>query len=100
MDADFALSFMHETPKVAVTISGHQYNVDASIGSDEKFVLNTQKKEVYKQKGQEKASLFGASSDDFYIFEPIKNGNHKVVWIGDFPVTVTVFEHRRTPKWI
>lgn len=100
MDADFVLTFMHETSEVSVSISGHQYYVDSEIGADEKFVLNTQKKEVYKQKGQDKTSLFGASSDDAYIYEPIKRGIHTVVWDGDFPIVVTVLEHRRTPIWI
>ena len=100
MDADFVLTFVHEVSEVAVSISGHQYYVNSEIGKDEKFVLNTQKKEVYKQKEQDKTSLFGASSDDAYIYEPIKKGIHIVAWDGDFPIVVTVLEHRRTPIWI
>lgn len=100
LGADFIMKISHPTPNVSVTIGKHQYFVDSAINENETFVLNTFDKKVYKQSKDGIASLFGASSDDSYIFESIPNGTHKVVWDGDFPLNITLLEHRRTPKWI
>ena len=100
MEADFILRLSAASALVSVSIDSNLYEVEAAINEGETFVLNTQDREVYKETIQGKVNLFGAASDDSYIFNTISKGVHRVAWTGDFTLYLTVLEHRRTPPWI
>lgn len=99
MDADFILKINANVQSINITIGSNVYNIDAPISTGETVVLNTAKKEVYKESSDGKTSLFGATDDTSYIFTPISRGTHKVMWDGNYPIYATVLEHRRTPIW-
>lgn len=100
LEADFILKFSAPSASVSVSIDSNLYEVEASVNEGETFVINTQDKEVYKETMQGKVNLFGAASDDSYIFNTISKGIHRVAWAGNFTLYLTVLEHRRTPPWI
>lgn len=99
LDADFILRFSADVQSVSISIGDRLYSVDAALKAEETFTLDTAEKEVYRLSNGGKASLFGLSSDASYIFEPIPQGTHTVQWSGDFPLYITLLEHRRTPPW-
>lgn len=99
-DADFELQIEAEIESVNIVIGKNQYIVNAPINAGELFVLNTAEKEVYKTKNGVKTNLLGATDDNYYIFEPLKQGNSTVSWSGQYVIVVTLFEHRRSPVWI
>lgn len=100
LDADFVLKIDKPASDINISIDANFYIVDAAINEGETFVLDTAEKEVYKLTAFGKTSLLGAADDTSYIFNPISNGQHKVVWSGDFSLFLTLLEHRRTPIWI
>lgn len=100
LDADFILKINKPVSEVNVTIGKNSYFIDAPIYDGETFILNTAEKEVYKETPQGITSMLGAADDTGYIFNTISNGDHSVVWAGNFPLYLTLLEHRRTPKWI
>lgn len=100
LDADFVLKIDKPTADISISIDANSYIVDAEINEGETFVLDTAEKEVYKLTQYGKTSLLGAADDTSYIFNPISNGQHKVIWSGDFSLFLTLLEHRRTPIWI
>lgn len=100
LDADFIIRIDKPISSVNITIGGNSYFVDAPINEGDVFVLNTEEKRVYKDTPQGSASLLGAADDTSYIFNPIPSGENKIAWGGNFPLFLTLLEHRRTPIWI
>jgi hypothetical protein len=100
LDADFVLKIDKPTSDISISIDANSYIVDAPINEGETFVLDTAEKEVYKMTSLGKTSLLGAADDASFIFNPISQGQHKVIWSGDFSLFLTLLEHRRTPIWI
>lgn len=100
LEADFVLKFNQPETKVSISIGSNSYIVDASINEGETFVLNTSEKEVYKESPIGKTSLLGAADDTSYIFNTIPQGTHQLAWSGNYPISFTILEHRRTPPWL
>lgn len=100
LNADFILKIDKPVSEVSVIIGDNSYIVDTSINDGDVFVLNTEEKKVYKNTSQGTVSVLGVADDTSYIFNTIPNGEYKVSWFGDFPLYITLLEHRRTPTWI
>lgn len=100
LDADFVLKFSASVSSFDISIGTNSYIVDAAVNEDETFTLDTDEKEVYKESYRGKTNLFGAADDTSYIFNTLSHGTHIVTWAGEYPIALTVLEHRRTPPWI
>lgn len=83
----------------------HDYEVDISdytVVAGYKFKLDTQAKTVEILSSNGSFSVFGGTSDDYYIFEQLKTGTSIIATaqqMGDVSMSVDVIEHRRQPKW-
>lgn len=100
LPADFRLKLDGVGSVVDVFIGEHRYNISNAIGSGESLFLDTEKEAVYKSTPLGNVDLFSVTSDTEYIFQKIKPGLNKVVWVSDTPLYITLIEHRRIPPWI
>ena len=100
LPADFILRFKAVTSSVDITIGNNQYIVNELINSGETFVINTEEKRVYKESEANITNLYDKSSDVYDIFEKIPSGEQVASWVGDFPISLLLLEHRSVPLWI
>lgn len=100
LPADFVLRFKAPIGSVEINIGNNIYIVDESINTGETFVINTEEKRVYKEGESGITDLFNKSSDEYDIFAKIPSGEQVASWVGNFPLSLLLLEHRSVPLWI
>lgn len=85
----------------SVTIGGHIYSVDITIGYNEYIQIDSIEKtiELHKQDGTI-VNCFKYRNKDSYVFEKIQPGTLSVATSTAFTFDVTLLEERSVPKWI
>lgn len=99
-DNAFIMKIYGEITNPIVTIGGHSYAVNGTVGAGENLLINSLTKTITLTKATgEKENWFDMRDRSSYIFEPIPPGQHLVVKNGTFGVDLTVIEKRSEPKW-
>lgn len=85
----------------SISIGGHTYKVNCSVGENEHLTIDSAEKKIYITSSTgEVVNKFNSRGREDYIFEKIKPGTHNVVWDGSFGFDVILLEERSEPKWI
>lgn len=96
----FRLRIYGEVTNPVVTIGGHVYAINGSIGAGENLLIDSlSKKIILTTATGKKVNWFDKRSRDSYIFEPIPAGQNSVIWNGYFGFDLTVIEKRSEPRW-
>lgn len=97
----FRLCIYGEATNPTITIGGHVYAINGSIGAGESLLIDSLSKKIIltTAKGG-KINWFDKRSRDSYVFEPIPAGQNTVYYNGSFGFDLTVIEKRSEPKWI
>ena len=87
----------------SVTIGSHVYNVNVSVPSGGKLVIDSMEKTIILYDANDSATNAFAYQNhdaDKYIFEPIPTGDQISVRYQNIPrVILTIFEERNSAKW-
>lgn len=83
-----------------VTIGGHVYQVNCTVGENEYLTIDSTTKRIYvtANDGTE-VNHFNDRNKDSYIFECIPSGTSAVAWNGTFGFDIILLEERSEPKW-
>lgn len=85
----------------AVTIGGHVYSINGTIGAGETLLIDSLTKTITLTKSDgSKVNWFDYRSRESYIFEEIPSGQHTVIWNESFGFDLTIIEKRSEPRWI
>ena len=96
----FRLLIYGETTNPTITINGHAYAINGTIGKGETLLIDSLKKTITLTSARgNKINWFDNRGRDGYIFEPIPAGQNTVTWAGAFGFDLTVIEKRSEPKW-
>lgn len=98
--SDFRLLIYGAATDPAITIGGHTYKVNGSVGQGETLLIDSTNKTITLTNAYgSKTNWFGKRDRTEYIFEPIPTGKNIVSWPGDFGFDLIVIEKRSEPKW-
>jgi len=98
--SNFRMNIYGIASNPTVTISGHDYTVNTTIGSNEYLTIDSiEKTIILTRKNGEKVNCFNLRDKDSYIFEKIPSGTCTVAMNGDFRIDITLLEERGVPKW-
>jgi hypothetical protein len=96
----FRLLIYGEATNPAVTINGHTYTVNGTIGKGETLLIDSLNKTITLTTASgKKINWFDKRGREKYIFEPIPAGQNTVTWAGAFGFDLTVIEKRSEPRW-
>lgn len=85
----------------SLSIAGHTYQVDCTIGESEYLTVDSTTKKIFVTKNDGTVvNCFNNRNKDSYIFTKIPSGTNAVTWNGDFGFDVILMEERSEPKWI
>lgn len=85
----------------AISIAGHTYKVNCTVGVNEHLTIDSTTKKIYiTGNAGEVTNVFHLRDRESYIFEKIPVGSHTVAWNGAFGFDVVLMEERSEPKWI
>lgn len=99
-DNAFRLLIYGATTDPTITINGHAYTVNGSVGNGETLLIDSLNKTVTLTTALgNKINWFDKRSRESYIFEPISAGQNTVSWSGTFGFDLTVIEKRSEPRW-
>lgn len=85
----------------AITIAGHTYQVDCTVGESEYLTIDSTTKKIFITKNDgATVNCFNNRNKNSYIFEKIPAGKNAVTWTGDYGFDVILMEERSEPKWI
>lgn len=99
--SNFRMVIYGECESPSVTIDGHVYSVDVSIGANEYLTIDSiEKTVVLTHTNGTKENCFNLRNRDSYVFEKIPSGLLNVSNNGDFKFDVILLEERGEPKWI
>ncbi len=84
-----------------VTIGGHVYSVNGTVGEGETLLIDSLTKKItLTTAAGHKINYFDMRGRESYIFQPIPAGQNTVSWLGTFGFDLTVIEKRSEPRWI
>lgn len=84
----------------SITIGGHVYSVNGTIGAGETLLINSLTKTITLTKADgSKVNWFDKRNRDSYIFQEIPAGQNSVLWNNSFGFDLTVIEKRSEPRW-
>lgn len=84
----------------SVSIAGHIYQVNCTVGSNEFLTIDSSTKKIFLTAND--GTVTNKFNDRYrasYIFEKIPTGSNVVAWNGDFAFDVILLEERSEPKW-
>lgn len=97
----FRLTIYGSTLNPSITIGGHVYALNGSIGAGESVLIDSLTKTITLTKADgEKVNWFDNRDRESYIFQEIPPGQHTIIWDESFGFDLTVIEKRSEPKWI
>lgn len=84
----------------AITIAGHTYQVNCTVGESEYLTIDSTTKKVYLTANDGTIiNQFNNRDKTSYIFEKIPVGTSAVTWVGDYGFDIILMEERSEPKW-
>jgi hypothetical protein len=96
----FRLRIFGVAENPSITIGGHIYSVNGSIGAGESLLIDSLRKTITLTKADgTKVNWLDKRNRDSYIFEEIPSGNNTVTWNETFGFDLTVIEKRSEPRW-
>jgi hypothetical protein len=88
-----------ENPRI--TVSGHKYEVAASIGENEYLTIDSTNKSIILTHGDgSQENMFNKRNKESYIFEKMPPGISNVSASGSFKFDIVLLEERGEPRWI
>lgn len=101
LESAFKLVIYGATNTPSVLIGNQRYQVNQPLLIGERIEIDSLKRTImfFDAVGGSK-SVFGKRSKAWYIFEPIPEGVHSVVWEGADQIDVHIYEERSEPEWI
>lgn len=82
------------------SIGSHVYQVNGTLLSGERFVINQANKTVVKVTNSgETINAFNLRNKLVSVFEPIPTGENVLAYSGEFAISVNLFYERGEPKW-
>ena len=97
--SDFRLIIYGACVDPTISIAGHTYKVNCSVGANEYLTIDSSTKKIYITGNTgEVTNVFNLRSRESYIFEKIPSGSHTVAWNGEFGFDVILLEERSEPK--
>lgn len=97
---DFKLRVFGYVRNPTVTIAGHNYIINGTIGLGESLLIDSVNKTIVLTTATgAQINWFDKRNRASYIFEPIPAGQNTVAWNGSFGFDLTVIERRSEPKW-
>lgn len=98
----FKLRIFGPAVNPSVSIGGHIYSINGSLGVGESLLIecSPKKKITLTKSDGSKANWFDKRSRESYVFQEIPPGQHTVVWNELFGFDLTIIEKRSEPKWI
>ena len=86
--------------KPTIYVSGHLYQVDCDVASDEYLTIDSASKKIYITANDgTTTNVFNLRNKDYYIFEKIPPGINSVMIEGEYGVDIVLMEERSEPKW-
>lgn len=85
-----------------VTIGGHVYNVNVSVPTGSRLVIDSYARTIVVQDSHNVATNVFASQNhdsDKYIFEPVKSGEFTVIYENIPKMVLILYEERNAAKW-
>ena len=99
-DNAFRLRIYGSAVNPTITVGGHVYTVNGTIGEGESLLIDsTTKTIILTTASGQNINWFDKRGRDYYIFQPIPPGQHTVSWTGTFGFDLTVIEERSEPRW-
>lgn len=99
-DNAFKLLVYGAATNPAITIGGHTYAVNGTVGSGEMLLIDSLTKTITLITADGKrVNWFDRRARDAYIFKPIPPGQHDVTWLGSYGFDLTIIEERSEPRW-
>ena len=101
ISTNFKLIIYGACTNPTITIAGHTYQVNCTVGANEYLTIDSIEKRIYltSNTGAE-TNKFNDRNKESYIFEKIPAGVCTVGWNGDFGFDIILLEERSEPKWI
>ena len=82
------------------SIGSHIYQVNGTLLSGERFVINQLNKTVVKVTNSgEVINCFNLRSKTYSVFEPIPAGESMLTYSGEFAISINLFYERGEPQW-
>ncbi len=98
--SDFRLLIYGEAVNPSVSIGGHVYAINGTVGKGETLLIDSLNKSITLTTASgNKVNWFDKRGRSHYIFEPIPSGKSPVYWSGEFGFDLTVIEKRSEPRW-
>ena len=84
----------------SVYVSGHLYNVNCDVGTNEYLTIDSVSKKIFVTANDGTiTNVFNLRNKESYIFEKIQPGINSVVIEGGFGVDIILLEERSEPRW-
>ena len=100
IDSNFKLVFYGACENPSVTIGGHLYQVNVTVNSGEKVVIDSEKKTIVLiDRNRNETNIFSKRNRDSYIFKKIPVGAVVIGFDETFDFDVILKEERSEPKW-
>lgn len=100
-ECDCEIIIYGEAENPYITIGENVYNIKVDVAAGERLRINTKRKEIIliHANGTEE-NVFMYRNKENNPYEKIKTGFNRVLWNGDFAISVTLFEERDEALWI
>lgn len=99
-DSNFKLIIYGDCVNPSVTIGGHLYQVNVTVNSGEKVVIDSEKKTVVLiDSSRKETNIFSKRNRDSYIFKKIPAGLVAMDFDETFDFDIIIKEERSEPKW-
>lgn len=99
-DSAFRLLIYGEASNPSITIGGHTYVINGTIGAGESLLIDSVTKTITLTTVRgTKINWFDKRGRENYIFQPIPAGQNMVSWNGSFGFDLTTIEERSEPRW-
>lgn len=100
VESNFRLVIYGVAENPEITISGHVYSVDVSIGKNEYLTIDSIEKTIVLTKPDgSTVNFFNYRNKDSYVFQKIPAGELDVLASSSFNFGITLLEERGEPKW-
>lgn len=101
VDTNFKIIIYGACTNPSITIGGHVYQVNCTVGEGEYLTIDSTSKKIYlTANGGAVSNKFNGRNRESYIFKKIPSGAVPVTWDGTFSFDVILCEERSEPKWI
>lgn len=101
MPSNFRMIIYGPCSNPAVTVGGHLYQVNCTVGDNEYLTIDSVSKKIYLTANDGTVTnKFNDRNRASYIFAKLPTGRSTVAWAGSYGVDIVLLEERSEPKWI